>query len=361
MKNIAIITICDNSNYGNRLQNYALHKVISNMGCESVTFWDKSENRLKYRVKLLVKRILPINNVQRKRDISFQMFTRTNIANKYVDLDRLENLNDRFDYFIVGSDQIWNYNFSHAKKKDFLKFASKDKTISYAPSFGISEVDDEWKVKISDGVNHIKYLSVRETQGAKIIKELTNRDAQVVLDPTLLLNKEDWCKVEKKPKKMINEKYILTYFLGEKSKKLNDEIKELSKTNNLKIINLNNEDDEDFYICGPSEFLYLFNRAEIVLTDSFHGCVFSMIYNKPFYVFDRNEKGMKCMNSRLDTLLKTFKQEERKVSSLENIDNVFLYDYSESYKILREKQIESIFFLENALNISYNRENVVNR
>lgn len=360
MKKVAIITICDNTNYGNRLQNYALHKVLKNMGIENSTLWDKSKNTLLKKVKFIIKMIISVFDLSKRKSLSFEKFTYTNISNEYNDLENLEQINDKFDYFIVGSDQIWNYNFGHAKDKDFLKFADYHKTISYAPSFGISEVDSKWKSKISDGVNHIKYLSVRENQGAKIIKKLTNRDAQVVLDPTLLLSKEEWHEIEKKPKKMMNEKYILTYFLGEKSQKLNDEIKELSEKNNFRIINLNNIDDKDFYTCGPSEFLYLFNRAEIVLTDSFHACVFSMIYNKPFYVFDRNTEGMKCMNSRLDTLLKTFKQEERKVGSLENIENVFLCDYSESYKILREKQIESLEFLQNALNISENNGEVVN-
>lgn len=360
MTKVGIVTICDNSNYGNRLQNYALYKTLDNMGIKCSTLWDKKENTIKSKIKMTIKKILPTNNINRKKNLKFNDFTRNRINNKYVQLNKLYEVGNEFDYFIVGSDQIWNYNFGHAQEKDFLKFTDYNKTISYAPSFGISEVEEEWKEKITDGLNHIKYLSVREAQGAKIIKDLTNRDAQVVLDPTLLLSKEEWNKVEKKPKKMIKEKYILTYFLGEKSQKLNDEINQLSEKNNLKIINLNNIEDKDFYVCGPSEFLYLFSNAEIVLTDSFHACVFSMIYDKPFYVFDRNTEGMKCMNSRLDTLLKTFKQEERKVSSLENIDNVFLCDYSESYKILREKQIESLEFLQNALNISEYNGEVVN-
>lgn len=352
MNKSAIITICDNSNYGNRLQNYALHKILNKMNVDNITIWDKREKTLKEKFKLTIKKILSISNLKYKKNILFQKFTHKNISNKYVNLDNLKELNNEFDYFIVGSDQIWNYNFGHAKEKDFLKFADKNKTISYAPSFGISNIDDEWKERISDGVNHIKYLSVREQQGAKIIKELTGRDTQVVLDPTLLLSKEEWCKIQKKPKKMKKEKYILTYFLGEKTEKLNKEINMLSEDENLKIINLCDIADKDFYACGPSEFLYLFNNAELVLTDSFHACVFSIIFNKPFYVFDRNSKGMKSMNSRLDTLLSTFKQEQRKVNSLSSIDDVFACDYKESYEILKVKQNESLTFLKSALNIS---------
>lgn len=351
MKKTAIITICDNSNYGNRLQNYALDKVLSNLNLNNVTLWNQSENSLKSKIKLIGKQILAINNLHYRKNISFEMFTRKNISNKYVDLDKLEQISNEFDYFIVGSDQIWNYNFGHAKDKDFLKFADYNKTISYAPSFGISNIDDEWKDKITKGLNNIKYLSVREDRGSEIIKELTNRDAQVVLDPTLLLSKDEWYKIQKKPKKMINKKYILTYFLGGKSQQLKSEISKLKLQNNLEVINVCDIEDKKFYACGPSEFLYLFNHAELVLTDSFHACVFSMIFDKSFYVFDRNSKGMKSMNSRLDTLLTTFKQEQRKVNTLEGIKDVFECNYSESYEVLKIKQKESMDFLKNALGI----------
>lgn len=350
-KKVAIITICDNSNYGNRLQNYALHRVISNLGVDSVTLWDKKENTIREQIKLFIKKIVPTGNIDRNKYTKFQEFTRNRINNYYIDLNDLNKINDKFDYFIVGSDQIWNYNFGHAKDKDFLKFSDYNKTISYAPSFGISNIDEEWKEKIYEGVNHIKYLSVRENRGSEIIKELTNRDAQVVLDPTLLLSKSEWCEIQKKPKNMIKEKYILTYFLGEKSEKLKFEIDKISIENNLKIINLYDIEDEKFYACGPSEFLYLFNHAELVLTDSFHACVFSMIFNKSFYVFDRNSKEIKSMNSRLDTLLSTFKQDQRKVNTLDGIKDVFECDYSESYEVLKVKQKESMDFLKNALGI----------
>lgn len=356
MNKAAIITICDNTNYGNRLQNYALHETLNKLNINNVTLWDKSENTYRKKLVLLVKKVLAISNIKYKKSVLFQKFTLKNISNNYVDLKKLKKINDQFDYFIVGSDQIWNYNFGYAEDKDFLRFADYNKTISYAPSFGISNIDETWKERISSGLNHIKYLSVRENQGAKIIKELINRDTEVVLDPTLLLSKEEWCQIQKKPKKMIKEKYILTYFLGAKSEKLNNEIKKLQQDNDLKVININDLKDKNFYACGPSEFLYLFNHAELILTDSFHACVFSMIFNKPFYVFNRSTVGMKNMNSRLDTLLSTFEQEERKINSLEYIKDVFSCDYERSYKILKIKQKESLNFLKNALKICTEEE-----
>lgn len=115
MKKYAIITICDNNNYGNRLQNYALHKILSNFGLDNVTLWDEKENTLKAQIKLAIKKVLPTSNINRKKYIAFQKFTRKNIANKYVSMSNLKEINNKFDYFIVGSDQIWNYNFGHAQ------------------------------------------------------------------------------------------------------------------------------------------------------------------------------------------------------------------------------------------------------
>ena len=363
MKKVGIITICDNDNYGNRLQNYALHETLNKLGIKNTTFWPEwaeDKTTLKQKIKIGIKNILNMEDIKTKRYFAFKKFTDSKIDNQYINLDNLDKISDEFDYFIVGSDQIWNYNFGHAQDKDFLKFTDYDKRISYAPSFGVSNIDEEWKAKICNGVNNIKYLSVRENQGAKIIKELTRRKAEVLLDPTLLLSKEEWRKVQKKPRRMKSKKYILTYFLGEISPKLQSEINELKEENDLDIINLCDINEEKYYTYGPSEFLYLFDNAELVLTDSFHACVFSIIYNKSFFVFDRNQKGLKNMNSRVDTLLEIFKSQERKVNSLQDIKDIFVCDYSNTYEILNVKKKESLDFLKNALDIYERDKNVIN-
>lgn len=360
MQKIGIITICDNNNYGNRLQNYALSKILDTLGYRSITLWKKDRNNTYKRVKNLIKHVVKPNDINLRRYKNFNRFTKNNISVQYADFRKLNNISDKFDYFVVGSDQVWNYNFDQCKEEDFLEFAEYDKTISYAPSFGVSKIDDNWKHKIRKGLSNIKYLSVRETKGAEIIYNLTGRKAQVVLDPTLLLDKEEWIKIQNKPTKMIKGKYILTYFLGEISEDIKNQIDKISLETGYKVINLCKKEYSDFYTCGPSEFIYLFNNAELILTDSFHACAFSIIFNNPFYVFDRNSVTIKNMNSRLDTLLKTFKQEDRKVDSLNNVKDLFSCDYSESYKILREKQAESMLFLKNALSINSDLKDIVN-
>ena len=354
MQNIGIITICDNTNYGNRLQNYALSKTIFNLDIECVTLWIKKD-LLKYRYKTLIKGFIGFIKPRYKKSFLLSFFTKKMIKIEYIDeknwYKKSRVIHKEYDYFIVGSDQIWNYAFGYAGDREFLKFVEYDKTISYAPSFGVSKISNEYREKIKDGINHIKYLSVREDEGREIIKELTGRDAQVVLDPTLLLNDKEWASIEKKPSFMKNKEYILTYFLGEKSEELKVEIKKIATENNLEIINLNDEDDKKFLSCGVEQFIYLFNHSKLVVTDSFHGSVFSIIFKKPFFVFKRNSKNMMDMSSRINTLLKMLKQEKRSVNTLNNIDNIFECDYDESYKILEKKKNESIGFLKKALNV----------
>ena len=252
--------------------------------------------------------------------------------------------------FIVGSDQVWNYKFGLGREKEFLLFADYNKTISYAPSFGINKVEYGYKDKITKELNNIKYISVRESEGAEMIKKLINRDAEVVLDPTLLLDIDEWNKIKRKPKVFNHKKYILTYFLGNQKDEIRNEIKNMATKNNLEIMNLNDSKNQEFSLYGIEEFLYLFANSELVLTDSFHACIFSIIFNKSFFVFDREGKNNR--SSRINTLLEMLKLQNRKVISLNNIENLFECNYENSYEILKVKKQKSSEFLKKSLGLN---------
>lgn len=364
MKKIGIITLSGNYNYGNRLQNYAMQEVYKKLGFEAETIWNKmcSDNktkfpilvRLKNEIKPMIGRTNYVKIVDTRRR-NFENFTDTYIKNSnYIIKNDNDNskLNEMYDYFSIGSDQVWNYTFGFMSSVDFLKFADSEKTIAYAPSFGFSYVPDVMKDIYVDGLNHIKYLSCREDAGAKIIKDLTGRDAKVVLDPTMLLEKEDYDKIEKEPDININKKYILLYFLGNISETKQKEIEELKEKYDLDVINLCDINDAG-HSAGPSEFLYLFHHSELVLTDSFHACVFSILYDKPFYVFDRDQE-ISNMNSRLDTLLGMLNLKERKISSLKKQKNVFDADYTNAKKIINKKKKECFEYINNSLGVKEN-------
>lgn len=355
-KKYAIVTIVGNGNYGNRLQNYALdyaiRKITNNE--EVYTIW---YNPWKKNFKDLLKKHLMFlkGKGEAKKYKNFAKFTNTYTTPTktayYVNSNLLE-LKNRFDKIIIGSDQIWNYTFFQERFGyfEFAKFEEPNKCISYSASFGVSSIPQNMKTVYKDGLMNLSQISVRENAGAEIVKELTGREAKVVLDPTMLLTADEWKEVEIKPNTKLPKKYILTYFLGNKTEQQDKEINELSNEYNLGIINLNDKKQLDIYISGPSEFVYLFHHADIVFTDSFHACVFSILFEKPFFVFDRNSKGMVNMNSRLDTLLGRFNLSNQKRNSISGITNVFDINYKYTNQILEFERIECYSFLQEALN-----------
>ena len=153
----------------------------------------------------------------------------------------------------------------------------------------------------------------------------------------------------KRPEQLkADKKYILKYFLGHVSEEKEKEIERFAKENNCDIIDI--LDKNSFYATGPSEFVYLIKNAFLVLTDSFHSCVFSIIFNRPFLIFERDEEGMRNMNSRIDTLLQKFKLDGRRFDG--NISNEHInVDYSHIADILKLEQENTINFLNKALDI----------
>lgn len=359
MKKICIITIYDLSNYGNRLQNYALQRVLENYGFNVVTLKNNPTlNSKNYYPLRLLKFWLnntkeKLLNFRNKRYIQFKKFeTNINESNEYFNLYKKEKVNSEYDYFIVGSDQIWNPEFYGMREFDLLTFTNPEKRISYSASFGVSQLPEKYNSLARKELKLFKSLSVREDSGKKIIENLTGRDdVEVLIDPTMLLSCSDWEKVAIKPKEYNGEDYILNYFLGNLSTHRKEEIERLAKKNNWKIINLFDRNDP-YYNSGPAEFLWLEKNAKLICTDSFHSSVFSIIFDKPFIVFDREQKGVVRMSSRITTLLNKFDLKDRKYNGKSITSENLNHDYTEAYELLDRERKKSTKFLEKALDIS---------
>lgn len=199
----------------------------------------------------------------------------------------------------------------------------------------------------------MKAISMREKAGAELVKKLTGRDVPVVVNPTILLSKEEWQKIEMVPEWYNREKYILTYFLGNPS----PIIKSIAKKNNWKIYNLMDKDNFDLYTSRVEEFIYLINHAQLVATDSFHACVFSILMNTPFLVVNRKEIGMADMTSRIDTLMELFGYQDRYlVNDKCNLsdEEILNMDFSNVKDIQEREKRRSKDFLEKALNLKIN-------
>ena len=196
----------------------------------------------------------------------------------------------------------------------------------------------------------MNHLSIREYAGQKIIKDLTGRDSEVLIDPTMMLDKDEWLQVASKPKCMPNKKYLLTYVLGNQTEEFKTFVNQLAKEKNLEILNLLNPYNKDIHCVDPGEFIYLINKADVMVTDSFHGAVFSIIMKTPFVIFERQDAFV-SMNSRIDTLVTTFKMESRLSSHIQSIDDVYNVDFRHIDEILEKERGKAISYLKNAFSI----------
>lgn len=205
---------------------------------------------------------------------------------------------------------------------------------------------------VKKGLEGIDFISVREHEGAKIVKELTGRTVPVLVDPTLLLTSEEWEKVMERPAWYRDEKFILVYFLSKLPDKIKSDIQHLAERYKLKIVDLMDKENIDYYCSPPSEFLYLIKNCSLMYTDSFHGTVFSILNKKPFVVSSRENVSMN-MDSRIDTLLSMFHLEDRKVSKDNNyeITNPMEIEFPDVEAILERERQRSKEFLCKALNI----------
>lgn len=335
---IAIVTIDDYINYGNRLQNYALTTLLKNEGynvVNGVRVYTKEEwiIRTNGKIKKMVKRMIPFALIKNKvvRVVPKRQGLLQKREEKFVDfingyttlLEPVVEKKNRdaykvlkkteIEYAIAGSDQVWNPCYE-AKGYEFISFMPAKRRLSFAASIGVENILEDDKEYFKKRLLEMKYLSVREERAAQIIRELTGREADITLDPTLLLEKEEWEKIVRKPQIDIKDKYICTYFLGE----IPDAVRIFAQEKAMAVYCLNNEQDPELFTIDPAEFLYMIKNAEYVLTDSFHAVAFSIKFNKEFYVFNREQKGVSNMFSRIETITKRFKLENR-IQSREKI------------------------------------------
>lgn len=346
MKKAGIITLSGEYNFGNRLQNYAVQQVLQkyHLNVETIKYLGLNEYKP------------PIENGKDKERLKkFREFNQQiKFADQilYKECDVPKNFSDNYDYIVMGSDQIWNFTFDKIfSDKALGAFAPKNKKISFSASFGVSyvpEKNSELYDMCKKYLNDIKSISVREDAGKEIVKELTGReDVQVLIDPTMMLDSQEWEKVMKKPRKQIKGKFILKSFLGSFSDSAWQELKRIADENECEIIDISDK-KSPFYNVGPAEFLYLEKNAFLVATDSFHSCVFATLFSTPFIVFKREDNQLESMHSRIETLLGKFGMENRIFN--EKIEEELLHcDFEKVYEILEEERKKVNTFLENAL------------
>lgn len=306
MTKVAIITTHHFPNYGNKLQNYALQTVLQNMGCEVETINDARSYPDMTSYLANWKALLHIVTGFRKRPshtkiLKFIKWSREHIVyspKKIKHAGDEKGFENKYDYFIVGADQIWNPEFPiFSNSLGFATFARKEQKIAYAPSLGISEMIKEREDEYRDYLKDWKALSCREYEGAKIIERLSGEKVAVLPDPTMLLTSDEWSNLASKP---LNSKpYAILYCIRNIDEKIRLLIEENVQKKGWRLFFMDAYHVNDGY--NPEEFLSLLKNAQAVYTDSFHGCVFSLLFHRPLAVLHIADNQMDKI-SRIRTL-----------------------------------------------------------
>lgn len=355
-KDIGLLSLSNAENYGAVLQCYSLYcccKTISNdvavinywpefMDGKYRLFWidntsiRKMISSFKYSVECLPYTLL--------KKIRFCRFRQVYLNN--LPILKKKKLKDEYKAYIVGSDQVWNLDITKMDKTFFLEFVEDyKKKNTYAASLGVEKYK---KVDENIVINYLKTfnrISIREKSGCEYLVKL-NEELKISnhIDPVFLTTSEEWKKLCKR--RNLKKKYILIYAFENVDLSINI-AKKISKSTSLDIIMIR-ADKHKFYesvrcyrSVGPREFLTLIAGANYVITDSFHGTAFSIIFNKQFYTIP-----FKGTNSRIENILNKFNCIERLITSIEEVDLSKEINYADYTKILNEEKIKSIRYLE---------------
>jgi len=377
---IGIIThYFNSSNYGGNLQAYALVECLNELGYDAEQICYKADGDALFRggensktkrcglVKFLSKGFRSIFRfthkiIVRKRKKAVLRFNRDSIKHSKIIYDKntLKDIAKNYDVIITGSDQVWH---PHAVCDAYLlNFGDSGKApykMSYAASFAVNELTDEQKKYYGKCLSSINAVSVREDSGIKLVASACTKKAETVLDPTLLLSYDSWNGLSSERK--VAEEYLFCYFLGpmaiDKSK-----ISRFAKEKGLKIVSmpfLNSIKQKDTFFgdyklfnVSPADFVSLIKNSEYVFTDSFHATVFSLIFKKDFFVFNR--ENYVEMNCRIYSLTDLFDAGERFCDSkekctLEYISSLPPVNYDKGFPKFEAMREKSINFLKDNL------------
>lgn len=374
MKKIATITFHGAHNYGSNLQAYALQEYIKRMfesnnepieysilnlrtktqlGLYSIF---KPNNNVKNIIKNII--LLPYLKQLRIKFKKFEEFINNNLeitSINYSTEAELENSNLKYDYYISGSDQLWNVRATDFNWANLLGFSKNAKKISYSASFG--PLDINWdlydKERFSKLLDQYDSISVREVGSYNQVKTLTNKESEIHVDPTLLLSVDEWEKLIGDDRQ-VKQRYIFFYSL-ETSREDIKLVKAISKKLGLPVVITKYANKNDYfnsfikrYDSGPIDYLNLIKNADLVISASFHGMVFPIIFNVPFYAING------LADNRIGNLLNSTKLQDRSISNTDweiKVKEAFNIDFNYSNQVIEKERNRSRRYLEEALEI----------
>ena len=376
---IGILTQPLKTNYGGLIQAYALKTTLEKLNHEvtiinRVGFLRRNQKtsiKILSKIKKVVFKVLGKDKklskeIQDRIDSNCTLFTQKYIKHVSKDIETINALKEyvnemQFEGYVVGSDQVWRPSYTPCIENYFIDFCDDNnvKRIAYAASFGsdIWEYTHKETKVCSTLAKKFNSISVREDSGVELCNKFFNVEAKHVLDPTMLLEKEEYEHIINKENVPQSKGNLFYYFLDDnptKQELIRHIEKECNKTsyNCMPAKRVGDEKDianvEDYVFPSPAKWLRSFLDAEMVITDSFHGTVFSIIFNKPFWVIYNTHRG----NTRFDSLLKMFGLTERiiDISDYSNIDFKKSINWNSVNTIKQKRKQDAIDFLKNNLN-----------
>jgi hypothetical protein len=364
---VGILTFHRALNYGAALQAYALRKTITDLGneCEIIDYGSVGQiKRLRFPLTGLKQffssvLIFFLNIINADiRGLKFRRFRKEYIKvslRRYRNKDELKDSTSIYDIFCTGSDQVWNPLLSEDDVSFLLDFVHKpQRKFSYAASFGMSDLPANLKDKYSLLIKDLKPVSVRETSGQRLIKDLSKIEAKVTVDPTFLLSKDQWASIAKPVR--FKKPYILCYVIMEDPPGLVEFCNHLRNSTGHDVVRIQNpvlKPEQSFKTiktAGPLEFLYLVMNASVIVTNSFHGTSMAIIFERPFFTFLYNNE----RDLRFKEICRNLDLSERLISNSEFLPDVkrIPIDYSVVREKLQKQKSESLRFIENALSVN---------
>lgn len=380
-KKVGICACYGTKNYGSMLQAFATQEAVRKLGytAEFIRYKKKKtlpsvlkqlprllnsnlmfDKWMAMKKKLLLEMHPSVKVQDRMRNENFARFGQQyyrDFSEEYYGFEDLKKSAAKYETVLVGSDQLWTPGGLPTNFYNLMFVPDEVNKVSYATSFGVSNIPWYQKGRTSQYLKRIHYLSVRELRGAEIVGQLTGRKAQVVADPTLLLTAQEWSEAVP-AREVIDQPYIFCYFLGENE--AHREIAEkLSRETGLQIVTTPFLDsfvkrdmffgDEQHFDIGPDDFVNLIRNAKYVLTDSFHGTVFSILHHKQFLTFSRFASGTQSRNSRIDSILYLTGLDKRRYKQNVLLEVQDTIDYTVVDEKLADLRKESYDFLVAAL------------
>jgi hypothetical protein len=351
---IGILTFFhSNYNYGAVLQAFSIYKLIESLGYESYIV-NYVPEPVTFRKKFAAQIIALLG-------LEFRKFRKQNIKRilpKSNTSDELKKLNELLDGFVVGSDQVWRYRKDEQSMfRYYLDFVDENKTkIAYAASFGVDhwEAGEKITADVKKLIHRFQAVSVREESGVEICRNVFGVETIHVLDPTLLLNPKFFHELaDKKPAPKAHEPKLVYMLLDDSAEKENF-FKTIAKKHRLKFVRINGKklvSKKGFFLWkSVSSWLSNIKHAEVVITDSFHCTVFSILFKKKFICIANKRRGV----TRLENLLKLIQLENRLIFDFNQLDENLLgadIDYQKVDRFLLEEKNKSINFLKNSLKL----------